>query len=304
MGSLVMVEGTTHHFPFLSSLTTHPLPPGSSSPSLARNHGKLKLYFGGRERRRQEPASQPRVKVPSNTYISACIPHTQASRTPRTPSPPMSLIMTTTTEGYSCQREVYHPYSKLAEPGAVLFYESSDEEDEVGKVGSVSLVSIEIKSSPKASPKASTRITIRDAIVLRGEDAAETKVRSSPGKTAVLDAGDTSMKDIALESEEKTVEVEIPAGDEDIVMLDAILTASPSKPSTVASPSRTTHSPAAQSFTPPRPKRTPFDVLTPENTFGASSPFKIGTSDAAGKSFNKASPKAKEDYEIPGGFNG
>lgn len=57
----------------------------------------------------------------------------------------MSLTMTKTTEGYGCQREVYHPYSKLSEPGAVLFYESSDEEDEIGKVGSVSLVSIEIK---------------------------------------------------------------------------------------------------------------------------------------------------------------
>ncbi|KAH0602784.1 uncharacterized protein H6S33_008434 [Morchella sextelata] len=215
--------------------------------------------------------------------------------------------MTKTTEGYGCQREVYHPYSKLSEPGAVLFYESSDEEDEVGKVGSVSLVSIETKSSPKASlkasPKASPRTTIRDAIVLRGEDATETKVRSSPGKTAVLDAGDTSMEDIALESEEKTVEVEMPAGDEDIVMLDAILTASPSKPSTVASPSQTIHSPAAQPSTPPRPKRTPFDVLTPENTFGASSPFKIGSSGAAGKSLNKTSPKAKENYEVPGGFN-
>lgn len=40
------------------------------------------------------------------------------------------------------------------------------------------------------------------------------------------------MEDIALESEEKTVEVEVLAGDEDIVMLDAILTASPSKPGT------------------------------------------------------------------------
>lgn len=45
-----------------------------------------------------------------------------------------------TTRGYGCQREVYHPLSKHAEPNAILQYESSDEEDEVGEVGNETVV--------------------------------------------------------------------------------------------------------------------------------------------------------------------
>ncbi|PUU80683.1 hypothetical protein B9Z19DRAFT_1063227 [Tuber borchii] len=51
---------------------------------------------------------------------------------------------------YGCPREVYHPLSSRAEPTAVLFYESSDDDgDLVGLVGN--------KTPPAASPKSSPR---------------------------------------------------------------------------------------------------------------------------------------------------
>ena len=52
---------------------------------------------------------------------------------------------------YGCPREVYHPLSSRAEPTAVLFYESSDDDDGdlVGLVGN--------KTPPAASPKSSPR---------------------------------------------------------------------------------------------------------------------------------------------------
>lgn len=45
---------------------------------------------------------------------------------------PTSLAPTAARRGYGCQREVYHPLSKRAEPSALIYYESSDEEDEDG----------------------------------------------------------------------------------------------------------------------------------------------------------------------------
>ncbi|RPA93794.1 hypothetical protein L873DRAFT_1793385 [Choiromyces venosus 120613-1] len=53
---------------------------------------------------------------------------------------------------YGCPREVYHPLSSRAEPTAVLFYESSDEEEEdvVGEVGNKTPPAVNM--SPKSSP--------------------------------------------------------------------------------------------------------------------------------------------------------
>lgn len=54
---------------------------------------------------------------------------------PPPPQTPMStsLAPASVRRGYGCQREVYHPLSKHAEPTALTYYDSSDEEDE-GKV--------------------------------------------------------------------------------------------------------------------------------------------------------------------------
>lgn len=77
------------------------------------------------------------------------------------------------------------------------------------------------------------------------------------------------------------------------------------EPSSSSAPKRHTTAPS----TPPRQKRTPFSVLTPENTFGASSPFKTRNT-GAGKETGKEKDKENGAWDgynygsIPGGFDG
>ena len=63
---------------------------------------------------------------------------------------------------YGCQREVHHPLSPLAEPSAVLFYDSDDSEDDYDKT-SAAARSLQQKKRTY-SPQCSA--TIRFAVLL------------------------------------------------------------------------------------------------------------------------------------------